>query len=841
MLESTGSSAELLPWLFLANNKIVVNKDGGLMACIKIKTACSDTLTMEKRNIIATSHQKAIDTFRDTNISIWWNFHKHLDNDYPEHKFPDEISAFIDDNRKNFFALNPHYKIDHYCSIILHPNIGINKFLHLFQFFYKKKELSLATSLTKSIFCYFGENSLFPYLEQEMYDEIAHFECLIDKFISCLHDFQIQRLTNDNGSLGEFLYSSANPCHHKRTVAIPTENWMIDSFITDNKISVNDNHLLFAGKNNSAKYASAITVKIATKNGGLKFTSPETGINNILSIPTEMNLSFCFRILSTKQSSQHIRNMKRWYSYQMYSWKTYLSAALLQSSLGESSSIRSKKQLFDQCDDLQYQIDSSNTTMGHCNTTIMIYENDIQSLSKKKKLLFDWLNKTNFIFIEETDHCLSSWMATNPGMSHGCCRWSILSSANVADNLPITYYQDEYCQPSPYLSKITNKHPISFLSGEHQQKIPFQPYVGNNGHCFIVGPTGSGKSLFANFQMSQFRKYQGTKIFVLDYDNSSKVPILLQGGIYIDLSDSNNEKINLNPFSLLHDRTSWPWIRDWIFHLIGDSDNSLKNNYAHEVELIIESMSCLDKINWHIKTLYLHITSDPLKIRLQEWINKEFYGKWIGTGVDIFDLSMGKNPIIGFEMKSLIHSSPNLYPIIEYIFYRIERHLSQKTPLDHVTPSIVYIAECWNFLSHPLLMNRISTWLKTFRKYLCSVWMDTQSIEDLFLSGIFPSIRDNIASRVFFPNHKASSNSLKTIYMKEFGLNEEEVAYINDSQPQKDLLVIQGKSSYRASLVIDKDLAAILSSEIKRIQHLELCRETNKDNWKDLYLCHHDT
>ncbi|WP_092484679.1 VirB4 family type IV secretion system protein [Candidatus Ichthyocystis hellenicum] len=841
MLESTGSSAELLPWLFLANNKIVVTKDGGLMACIKIKTSYSDATTAEQKNIIATCRQRAIDTFRDNNVSIWWNFHKHLDDNYPCYNFPDEISTFIDKNRRDFFSLNPHYSIDHYCSIVLSPNLGMNKFLHLFHFFYKKKELSLASSLMKSTFCYFGENSLFPYLEQEMNDEITHFERSIDKFTSCLHDFYIQRLTNDDGSLGEFLYSSTNPCHHKRAVVLPTENWMIDSFITDSKILVNDDHLLFAGRDNSSKYAAAITVKVATKNRGHAFTSPDTGITNLLTIPTEMNLSFCFRILSTKQSSQHIRNMKRWYSYQMYSWKAYLSAALLQSNIKEAASIKSKKQLFDQCDDLQYQIDASNTIMGQYNLTIMIYGNDISSLSQKKKLLFDWLNKTNFIFIEETDHCLSSWMVTNPGTSNCCCRWSILSSANVADSLPIICWQDEWVQPSPHLSKMTNKHPLSFLSGKYQQKISFQPYVGNNGHCFIVGPTGSGKSLFANFQMSQFRKYPGTQIFVLDYDNSSKVPILLQDGMYIDLNDSDHEKANINPFSLLHDKTSWPWIRDWIFHLIGDTDNSLKNKYAHEIEIIIESISYLDKINWHIKTLYLHITSDPLKIRLQEWINEEFYGKWLSTGTDVFDTSMGKNPIIGFEMKSLIHSSPNLYPIVEYIFYRIERHLSQKSTLDHITPSIVYIAECWNFLSQPLLMKRISIWLKTFRKYLCSVWMDTQSIEDLFLSGIFHSVRDNIASRIFLPNHKASSASVKTIYMKEFGLNEEEVLYITNSQPQKDLLIVQGKSSYRASLIINKELTAILASDIKHVQHLELCRNTNKYSWKDLYLCNYDT
>lgn len=77
--------------------------------------------------------------------------------------------------------------------------------------------------------------------------------------------------------------------------------------------------------------------------------------------------------------------------------------------------------------------------------------------------------------------------------------------------------------------------------------------------------------------------------------------------------------------------------------------------------------------------------------------------------------------------------------------------------------------------------------------------------------------------------------------MKEFGLNEEEVLYITNSQPQKDLLIVQGKSSYRASLIINKELTAILASDIKHVQHLELCRNTNKYSWKDLYLCNYDT
>ncbi|WP_092401695.1 VirB4 family type IV secretion system protein [Candidatus Ichthyocystis sparus] len=840
MLETPGSSSELLPWLFLANDNIVVTKDGGLMACLKIDAMFSDNMTSENKNFIAECRQRAIDTFRDINVSTWWSFHKQLDCEYPEYNFPEVISAMIDDARKDFFNKNPHYHISSYCSIVLYPSMGINKFVNQFHFFYKKKKLSLASSIVKSIFCYFGENAVFPYLEQEMNDEISRFELLIDKFTSCLHGFSVHRLNNSDRSLGAFLYHSANPCNKRPSLAIPTENWLIDSFITDNEISLKDDHLVFKGNNGLKKYASAITVKLATENSSHTFTSPDISLTDIFSVPAEMAISFCFRNLSNQHTSRYIRNMKRWYSYRMYSWKAYLSAALLQSDIQESSSIKSKKQLFDQCNELQYQIDSSQIIMGYSNISIIVYSDTNRSLLQKKKSLFESLSRSNFIFIDETNHLLSSWMVTQPGMHNSCCRWSIISSANIADNLPIISNSNKHNKQSPHLLKITKGEPISFLSGEYQQKIAVHPYVDDNGHYFIIGPTGSGKSLFANLQMSQFRKYRGASIFVLDYDQSSKIPILLQDGIYIDPEEDKYKKLALNPFSLLSDKSSWPWLRDWIFSLMGDNENLLKNQYADEIEITIESMSYLEKSNWNIHTLYCHITSESLRVRLHQWINKEFYGKWLGTGPDIFDMSLDKKQLIGLEMKPLIKASFNSAPLIEYILYRIENHLSKKQHQYTITPSVVHIAECWNFLSNPLLMNRVATWLKTFRKYLCSVWMDTQSIEDLFSSDIFPSIRDNIASRVFLPNHKAKSESVKNLYMHEFGLNEEEINYLSYSQPKKELLIVQGDTSFRASLVIDNKLTLLLSSDLKQRQRLEHCIRTDCHKWKDLYLCNQD-
>lgn len=806
------SSSELLPWLFLANDNIVVNKDGSFMACLEIRGKRSDILSQEQKEILSLSYQKAIELFKNEPVSLWWTIHKREDTDYPTSFFSNHASQIIEKNRELFFLKNTHYRIYFICSLLFSPRIGINKFMQQFYFFHKKKNMSIHQSLFRSILFYFGENSIFPYIKQELVQEIEYFESLIEKFTATFSS-SLKRLSDKDQSLGRFLYQSINPASTQKNISIGRK--LIDSFITDNKIDVSENFLSFFQNSNRKIFCSAMTLKMASTVGGENETRTNSMIQNALKMPCEMSLSLCFRILSQQDTKNYITKMKRLYSYQMYSWKTYAASALFQSDITLKQSIPSRKDLFDQCDELLYEMDRTNLVMGKLNYTLLLYGSSSSDLEKKKKAMQRFLHARGVMAIEESDHLLSSWLITQPGMDKECCRWSILSSENVGDMLPHIPIHNKPKMHSSVQSSAEKeeKRTLSILSSHDQQKIFFNPFLNINGHCFIVGPTGSGKSTFANFHISQFQKYPNCSTFILDYDYSSKNAVIQHNGLYIDPVEETHHK--MNPFSLLKNSASRIWLKEWILLLCDDQDKKIKNQYSHDIDLALESMSTLKPSHWNLNTFSLHMTSESIKNRLHHWIHHDFYKQWFSDEHDVFDHALCGHSLIGIEMKNLLDKNLMWSPLIHYIFYRIEQCIENKKSLSLAGPSLIYIAECWRFLSQNQLMTKINIWLKTMRKHGCSVWMDTQSIEDLYHSRLFPSIRDNIATRVFLANKHAVTHSIRDIYRFEFSLSDEQILYLSQSRPQRDFLILKEKEEYTGYLDLDQESLSILSSEAR--------------------------
>lgn len=86
-----------------------------------------------------------------------------------------------------------------------------------------------------------------------------------------------------------------------------------------------------------------------------------------------------------------------------------------------------------------------------------------------------------------------------------------------------------------YINKHLNAPALLFTETDSTNPFLLNLHVGDVGHTAVVGPTGSGKSVFLAMLYTQFMKYDKARVFIFDKGASSKVPTYAHGGTFYDL------------------------------------------------------------------------------------------------------------------------------------------------------------------------------------------------------------------------------------------------------------------------------------------------------------------
>jgi type IV secretion system protein VirB4 len=75
------------------------------------------------------------------------------------------------------------------------------------------------------------------------------------------------------------------------------------------------------------------------------------------------------------------------------------------------------------------------------------------------------------------------------------------------------------------------------MMAETRGSTPFRLdlHVGDVGHAFIVGPTGSGKSVLLSLLALQFRRFRGAQVVLFDRGRSARAATLAMGGESVEL------------------------------------------------------------------------------------------------------------------------------------------------------------------------------------------------------------------------------------------------------------------------------------------------------------------
>jgi conjugal transfer ATP-binding protein TraC len=284
-----------------------------------------------------------------------------------------------------------------------------------------------------------------------------------------------------------------------------------------------------------------------------------------------------------------------------------------------------------------------------------------------------------------------------------------------------------------------NSHQGMVLTGRKGQLVSWDPFaVEGNLNTVIVGPSGSGKSVFMQ-EMIMSQLGQGARVFVLDLGRSFEKLCYLLGGQYLEFSAKN--QFNLNPFKLIKAK--------------GDSE--VLNAGLEMVSSIIATMampshkidkeradilSALVKKVWETKREKATIddvidlmgkmtfrselmvgASESLREGLRKFSQRGVYANYF-YGPHTIDF---QNDLVVIETEELKNMADLQSVILQIFTLTISNQIFMG---DRSKRCMICIDEAWDLLKSPQMEGFIESLARRLRKYNGALVVGTQSLKD---------------------------------------------------------------------------------------------------------------
>jgi type IV secretion system protein VirB4 len=429
------------------------------------------------------------------------------------------------------------------------------------------------------------------------------------------------------------------------------------------------------------------------------------------------------------------------------------------------------------------------------------------------------LTDRSMLWTREDLNCEPAFWAMLPGNFGYIARRSLISSKNLAGFISMHNYAS---------GRAAGGHwggPISILETSSQTAYFYNHHVRDIGNFTVVGPTGSGKTVFLSFISAQtLRITPRPKLVYIDKDRGAEIFIRAIGGRYEVLTPG--EPTGFNPLMLPDSGAN----REFLFQLFSfmlRPPSMQEALTASEQQVIRNAVNTVLAGGPEGRTLpefatllrgRLRQTDGDLMARLSAWVAPEQKGWLFNNPEDRFSVTS----IFGFDMTRVLDLPDLRTAALMYIFHRVEELFTGD-------PVMIFVDEAWRMLEDPAFAHFIKDKLKTIRKRNGIVGLGTQTAKDIVQSPDAATIIEQSLTNIFFPNAKADDES----YGQAFRLSRREVAWIRENVPEgRQFLIKSGQDSVIARLDLTSmpDLVRVLSGRTETISECQALRERHGDD-----------
>jgi type IV secretion system protein VirB4 len=363
--------------------------------------------------------------------------------------------------------------------------------------------------------------------------------------------------------------------------------------------------------------------------------------------------------------------------------------------------------------------------------------------------------------------------------------------------------------------------PLLLLRTTGGTPLRFHLHVNGVGNTFIFGETGSGKSSFLAFLVTQCERL-GIQVVLWDKDRGLEIVTRAVGGRYLSLRNPTG----VAPLKALTDSA------DDIHHLaqLVRGMIVLRDGYVmtHEEDrrlfLGLRAIMALPPEDRWLGDLRAFLgVSGGAGGRLEKWC-RHFDGEYAWVCDNARDMVKLDAHVLGFDVTEFLSDPMVCGPIMTHLLYRTGKLADGRR--------ILYIVdEGWKVVNIPAFAEAAMDGLKTDRKKNAAVIFGTQSIRDALTSPIGYTIREQCKTVVGFGVERPDREDFKALKYSD-----RECEIIEDLKPGTGLFLLrQGGRSVVAQLALHglADELAVLSGNEKNVRILDAVRERNADIEED--------
>lgn len=763
-LKAKKPNLDFVPYVCHYDKNTILTKNGELLKIIRITGFSDDSIMSELVSLRDNIRDSIADHIKENKFAFWFHTIRRKKDIVPKGKFDDFLSQEINDEWIKENKWSDQYVNELYVTVIIE---GLDTSIVNFNAFLRS-------------FSYFTTRSLH---RKHLKEASKKLNKIVTSILVDIEEYgaKILGLTEWDGVLYSEPMRFFGKIINLDEKRYPLSVNDMSSDLVNSKIAFGDRELEVVRKENK-NFAAVLSLKEYQE-------TPIHALDHILQLPFEYIVAQSFDFTFSNKETEP-------YEYQDYILKVSGDESF-RTLVGSDHFVNSNT--------------GSPTDYGKLQTTFMFISKNQRSLEKDVRDALEQFSELGLVVVREDVFTESCFWAQLPANFRFLNRQKVISASRMGGfaalhNFPSGLIAGNHWGPAITVLKTILNTPYFF--NFHDKDV---------GHTMVIGPKGSGKTVFVNFMLVQARKFNN-KIFYFDLNQGSKCLVKSLSGSYYTLNHDvdNKEKLSLNPFSLKNNSENKSFLAKWLASLVSFSKNPIPQE---EIDLIPKTVGKIFDANVtniaDAVEIFNSIETKNIYERLRIWGNGKL-SHIFGSKTEID----WKNPVVGFDFTQIIDQKPVIIPIVTYLLHKIESSLDG-------SPAIIVLDEAWNLVDNNIIAPQFTKFLERMRRKNCAVIFTSGNINKAGSSSITPDIKNHCSGEIYLANPEPEQ-----CYRTTFGLNDEEVSIVKVMQEDKRHFLLKHRGdSIIASLNLSgfARILEILSSDSVSIAVMEEIIARNSD------------
>jgi type IV secretion/conjugal transfer VirB4 family ATPase len=431
------------------------------------------------------------------------------------------------------------------------------------------------------------------------------------------------------------------------------------------------------------------------------------------------------------------------------------------------------------------EIEIAGNYFGKYSLTIVLYDRDHARLRRAVAECFKVLSTYDAALIEERYNLLNAFLSVIPGNRSFNLRQMWLLNTNYADlSFLFSLHTGETHNAhldQEYLAVLETNSSTPYFLNLHYQDI---------AHTMILGATGSGKSFFLNFLITNLQKYQPLTC-IFDLGGSYESLTRLFDGSYLRVG-VEQRSFTINPFRLPPTTENLHFLFSFVKVLIESGGYAMTTREERDLYEQIGNLYEVDPDQRRLFTL-ANILNRNLAQHLYKWVEGGQYAAAFDNVEDNLTFAAFQT----FDFEGMDKYPQILEPLLFYILHRANASIYD--PALDTRFKVFVMDEAWRFLKNDTIRRYITEAVKTWRKRNAAMILATQSSGDLDRFEMLSVIVESCATKMFLANPGMDRDA----YRETFHLNETEAALIAGLVPKQQILIKRPDFSKVVNLRVD--------------------------------------